>query len=234
MCRMIAYHGEDRTDLRSLVECLVKAAEDDPLSGSPHGDGWGIVALTQDRLIHYRSAYPIFDPAERSYLLKLIDSFSGEMKVVVHARKATDKRLVSSIYSHPYLETNDREVLFLAHNGSVDLSLSKELNLNAEYVVDSELIAKFISQKGINYVSSLKRWTRSALNLIILKIDRGSGSPVSRSHLLYYNYFLPPYNKVTEEYYKLYSGKGFVMSSSLVKTGCKDANEVERDKVIEI
>ncbi|MCH1772134.1 MULTISPECIES: class II glutamine amidotransferase [Metallosphaera] len=229
MCRMVAYRGSDRATLRELADCLVKAAEDDPLKGWSHPHGWGMVALTEDKLIHHRSSRPIFEPSERSTLINLVDSLSGKMMVIIHARKASDPSLVSSMYSHPYQESNDREVIYLAHNGSVDLSLAREVGMGIEGVVDSELVAKYISMKGIASVGDLIPYTKSALNLLILQIPRGVGSPLSRAKLYYFNWA-----NSNDPYYDLYVGSGFVTSSSLSKVGCRTSRVAEKGKLLEI
>ena len=229
MCRMVAYRGSDRATLRELADCLVKAAEDDPLKGWSHPHGWGMVALTEDKLIHHRSSRPIFEPSERSTLINLVDSLSGKMMVIIHARKASDPSLVSSMYSHPYQESNDREVIYLAHNGSVDLSLAREVGMGIEGVVDSELVAKYISMKGIASVGDLIPYTKSALNLLILQIPRGVGSPLSRAKLYYFHWA-----NSNDPYYDLYVGSGFVTSSSLSKVGCRTSRVAEKGKLLEI
>ncbi|AKV75320.1 glutamine amidotransferase [Metallosphaera sedula] len=226
---MVAYRGSDRATLRELADCLVKAAEDDPLKGWSHPHGWGMVALTEDKLIHHRSSRPIFEPSERSTLINLVDSLSGKMMVIIHARKASDPSLVSSMYSHPYQESNDREVIYLAHNGSVDLSLAREVGMGIEGVVDSELVAKYISMKGIASVGDLIPYTKSALNLLILQIPRGVGSPLSRAKLYYFNW-----TNSNDPYYDLYVGSGFVTSSSLSKVGCRTSRVAEKGKLLEI
>ncbi|MCG3109470.1 hypothetical protein L3N51_01762 [Metallosphaera sp. J1] len=229
MCRMVAYHGSNRATLRELADCLVKAAEDDPLKGWSHPHGWGIVALTEDRLIHHRSSRPVFEPSERSTLINLVDSLSGRMMVIIHARKASDPSLVSSMYSHPYLESNDRELLYVAHNGSVNLSLGKEIGMAVEGVVDSELVARYLSMKGVNSVNELIPYTRTALNLLVLKIPRGVGSPLSRASLHYFNWA-----NSNDPYYDLHVGKGYVMSSSLSKVGCRSLGQAEKGKLMEL
>ncbi|WP_054837434.1 class II glutamine amidotransferase [Metallosphaera hakonensis] len=151
------------------------------------------------------------------------------MKVIIHARKASDPSLVSPIYSHPFLESNDRRILFLAHNGSVDLSLSKEVGMKAEGVVDSELVAKFLSRNELSRVQDLIPYTRSALNLLVLEIPRGVGSPLSKARLLYFNWA-----NSNDPYYDLLVGDGFVVSSSLGKVGCRTVRQAAKGKLVEI
>ena len=124
---MLAYVGEDREELRELLNCLIEAARNDPLNGFVHGDGWGLVAYTDNGLLlHYRSGKPIYD--EGDVANKLVDMLSGRMWVIIHARRATDPILINAIFSHPYLESTPSELIYIAHNGSIDKErLGKEL-----------------------------------------------------------------------------------------------------------
>ncbi|BFH72252.1 class II glutamine amidotransferase [Sulfurisphaera javensis] len=229
---MLAYVGKDKEKLKKLASCLINSAKDDPITHDVHKDGWGLVAYNGEKLIHYRSGNPIFNESE--ILFNLLDPLYGEFKVIIHARLASDKSLVASFLSHPYLESNEKEIFFLAHNGSVDKQeLGKYLNINPKMMVDSELVAKYISAKGIEGVKDLKKFTRSALNLFILYIDRES----RKSSLYYFNYYNVEYIKaknIPEEYYKLYKGEDYVFSSSLAYSGCEKGNEVEFGEISEL
>ncbi|MEM0092484.1 MAG: class II glutamine amidotransferase [Saccharolobus sp.] len=222
MCRMLAYRGNDKDYLSKLATCLSKSAFKDPLSGDVHGDGWGIVGLSKDKLIHYRSAKPIF--SEVDVLQSLIKSLDGEFRVIIHARLATEKKLVSQYLSHPYLETSPKLILFLAHNGSVNKNVIGDLlKIDTSLMVDSEVLAKYLIIQGIEKLNYLKDITESALNLFMLQIDRES----KESHLYYYNFYKKDKIKRTEEYYKLYFYKNAVFSSSLAYTGCEKEGEVK-------
>ena len=223
MCRMLAYKGEDKEELKGFLECLVKAAEKDPITGDVHGDGWGIVAYTTSgTLIHYRSSLPIFKDKK---VFDLISFLEGKMWVIVHARLASQKELVDARFSHPYLETTPNELIYIAHNGSVDKELlGKEMGLDPKLMVDSELIGKFIAREGISRLDRLKEYTKSALNLFILRIPRDKSSPPS---LYYFNYYNEDYVKkkgIPSEYYKFYKKGNAVFSSSLAYFCGKDSD----------
>ncbi|WP_218258186.1 class II glutamine amidotransferase [Saccharolobus shibatae] len=221
MCRMLAYNGDDKEHLRRLTNCLVKASLNDPLANETHGDGWGIVAITSNNLIHYRSHLPIFKDENLEKILNLLD---GEMKVIIHARQASDKKLVSPYYSHPYLESTPKSTLFLAHNGTVDkYKLGSMLGIDLTHMVDSELVAKYLATYDVKEVVKLQDFTQSALNLLIMEINR-----IDRSSTIYfYNYYRKDRITRKEEYYKLYFNKGAVYSSSLAYAGCEKGEEVK-------
>ncbi|ACP37544.1 class II glutamine amidotransferase [Saccharolobus islandicus] len=221
MCRMLAYHGDDKEYLKRLTNCLAKASLNDPLTNETHGDGWGIVAIASNNLIHYRSHFPIFKDENLEKILNLLD---GEMKVIIHARQASDKRLISPYYSHPYLESTPKSILFLAHNGSVDkYKLGNVLGIDPMLMVDSELVAKYVATYSIKEIDKLQDVTQSALNLLIMEINR-----IDRSSTIYfYNYYIKDKIKRKEEYYKLYFNKGAIYSSSLAYTGCEKGEEVK-------
>ncbi len=221
---MFAYYGQSSKKVRELVYCLLRSAEKDVLlNNTSHGDGWGFVLLTKDKIFHYRSLNPIFreiSDIERDFPIKIRDE---EMMVIVHARQASDKSLVSSYYSHPYLESSSSSIFFLAHNGSVDKEgIANELGISADNMVDSELILKYIVMKGVDGIHDLKRFTRSSLNLLLLEIRRKESEAI----LYYMNYYDKDYVKkrsMNEEYYKLYvdEDNGISVYSSTLGHYCK-------------
>ena len=113
--------GEDREELRELLNCLIEAARKDPLRrNTSHGDGWGLVAYTGNGLLlHYRSGKPIYDESEERIAREFVDMLGGKMWVIVHARRATDPVLIDAIFPHPYLESTPGELIYIAHNGSI-------------------------------------------------------------------------------------------------------------------
>ena len=232
MCRMLAYVGKDKEKLKKLAQCLILSAKDDPITHESHKDGWGIVAYNGGRVLYYRSVNPIFNESE--VLFSLINLLDGEIKAIIHARLASDKNLVSSYLSHPYMESNEKSIIYFAHNGSVNKEeLGKALNIDSKLMVDSELIGKYISLYGIEKVKELKVYTKSALNLLILKIDRENRD----AHLYYYNYYNVDYVRkkgTPEEYYYLYKGDGYVFSSSLAYTGCEKGDKVKFGELEEL
>jgi glutamine amidotransferase len=219
---MFAYYGQSSSKIERLFECLKKSAEKDVyFNNNSHPDGWGLVVLTKDKIFHYRSGNPIFT---ENMPLKLNDE---EMIAIFHARQATDKTLVGSQFSHPYVETNENGVLFFAHNGSVDKeSLSQELLINADMMVDSELALKFLLRYSnlYNGINDLKNYTKSALNLFLIQIHREK-----EAELFYLNYVKTRSQKVSSNYYDLYVDKkdGVSVFSSTLSYYC---NELGQDK----
>ena len=229
---MLAYVGKDKGKLKKLAQCMILSAKEDPITHESHKDGWGIVAYDGEKMIYYRSVNPIFNESE--VLFNLINLLNSESKVIIHARLASDKKLVSSYLSHPYMESNENFIIYVAHNGVVDKEeLGKVLNIDSRLMVDSELIGKYVSIHGIEKVKDLQTYTKSALNLFILKIDRES----KEAHLYYYNYYNVNYLRkkgVPEEYYYLYRGEDYVFSSSLAYSGCEKGNKVEFGELEEL
>ncbi|AOL17179.1 hypothetical protein BFU36_11210 [Sulfolobus sp. A20] len=222
---MFSYYGRSSRKVRELLDCLVKSAKEDKLyNNTSHGDGWGFVLLTKDKIFHYRSLNPIFEEisdVESDFPIKISDE---EMMIIAHARQASDKSLVSSYYSHPYLESNSSSIFFLAHNGSVNKEgIANELGISAENMVDSELILKYIEMKGVDSINDLKKFTKSSLNLLLLEIRRKE-----RQAILYYlNYYDKGYVEkrgINKEYYKLYVNEdddGISVYSSTLAYYCK-------------
>ncbi|AAY81153.1 class II glutamine amidotransferase [Sulfolobus acidocaldarius] len=228
MCRMFAYYGSSWSKVEELFNCLSRSAEVDPyFNNSSHKDGWGFVIVTRDKIIHYRSGRPIF---EDTLPIKLNDQ---EMIAVFHARQASAGNPIGSQFSHPYLEVNQNGSIFLAHNGSVDKErLLKEVSMNSEYVVDSELALKFISRFKDLYegVEVLKGYTKSALNLFLVNISR-----LGEAELYYLNYVSPSHwdrvksgrTNASPNYYDLYinSEDGDAVFSSTLSYYCSELGE---------
>ncbi|AHC52030.1 glutamine amidotransferase [Sulfolobus acidocaldarius SUSAZ] len=228
MCRMFAYYGSSWSKVEELFNCLSRSAQRDPyFNGSSHKDGWGFVIVTRDKVIHYRSGRPIF---EDRLPIKLDDQ---EMIVVFHARQASSGNPVGSQFSHPYLEVNQNGSIFLAHNGSVDKEgLVKQLSIDSEYVVDSELALKFLSSyKDLSEgVEALKNYTKSALNLIVVNISRQG-----EAELYYLNYVSPSHwdrvksgrTSASPNYYDLYINNEYGVSvfSSTLSYYCNELGE---------
>lgn len=213
---MFAYVGSSVDELLTLFDALKKSAENDTRKGgTQHGDGWGYVIYDGDNLIHYRSRKAIFEdefvPPRRLH----------KFQAIFHARQASKKETVSSRFSHPFLESNEKGLLFLAHNGHVNEDKLKGWvfgnTTTLELVTtDTELVAKALAKHGLSNetLKKLEEFTETALNLLILTINRGDGD----ARLYYYNYF-----KKDPEFYTMYvstklKGKA-VFSSTLLDYG---------------
>ncbi|MEM3950719.1 MAG: class II glutamine amidotransferase, partial [Saccharolobus sp.] len=99
--------------------------------------------------------------------------------------------------------------------------LGSMLGIDPTHMVDSELVAKYLATYDVKEVVKLQDFTQSALNLLIMEINR-----IDRSSTIYfYNYYRKDRITRKEEYYKLYFNKGAVYSSSLAYTGCEKGEE---------
>ena len=157
MCRLFALAALEAVNVMEWLKALKWAAERDPLleklTGSPqHGDGWGLAALSADRLIHYRSPVPIWaDP-----LLEVVAStLSFPVAVVAHARKASAGMPLGAAAAHPFaVPLRDGSVLFVSQNGALDVErLLKAVGPvaspdNVDSFIYSLALARYVEGKG--------------------------------------------------------------------------------------
>jgi predicted glutamine amidotransferase len=207
---MFGYAGRSEADVEELLSGLKRACSNDPtLSGiaegcSRHSHGWGYVIQAANGLFHYRTATSIYDDA--TPLPPLI----GEIRAIFHGRFASDPSLAGHIFSHPFVASSDREILFLAHNGSV-----KPDDLPARKVDTEWALEQIIQAGGLDEaLPKLKEHTLSALNLLVLSVDRSNGTPATLRGLNYFKSKEPP--KVA--YYQMYlgtmpGGRAFISST---------------------
>lgn len=228
MCRMFAYVGSSQDDLRRLYSALVEAASyDRNLSWLPdkedrrHSDGWGSVVLSNGRIQHYRTHVPIFE--DKGYGLPEIQ---GKTYAIFHARKANKGRPVDSpVFSHPFVDESGSRTTFLAHNGALKGPIPKDR-------VDSELaLTEIVESDGVTEAfGSLKGRTKTALNLLVLTIDRPSRTP----KLEYLNYWADAVSRERREYYRLYAKRmrgGTAVFSSSLDGGIKGGSPCRFGKV---
>ena len=198
---MFAYVGDSNKELMQLYSALKKAAEHDPIAErlgvgfKRHGDGWGYVIAGDDgSLYHYRTSRAIYED------LHEVPKITGNFSAIFHVRKASDNTTIRPSFSHPLLEDNERELIFFAHNGSIKKEpLAKELGFDG-VAIDSELAAKLFARDGIKCMRLLEKNTESALNLLIMRIDRKTG----KVKINYKNYYV---KKDRSEFYDLYYKK---------------------------
>ena len=132
---MFGYAGQSESDVHELHSGLKRACADDPtLSGiaagcSRHCHGWGYVILAGNGLFHYRTAKSIYDD------LTPLPPLEGEIRAIFHGRFASDPTLAGPIFSHPFVAATDSEILFLAHNGSVQPDHLPARNVDSEWVL---------------------------------------------------------------------------------------------------
>jgi glutamine phosphoribosylpyrophosphate amidotransferase len=195
-CRMFGYAGRSQDDLHALYSGFASACANDPTleavapGCSRHCHGWGYVVHAENGLFHYRSSRPVYD--DNAVLPKL----EGEIRAIFHGRYASNEKLAGHIFAHPFVAATNDEIIFLAHNGGVLPENELERSVDSEWVLDE--IARGGGTGKV--LSKLKERTKSALNLLILKVGRGAGTPVS---LQYFHFFKDP-NKAA--YYRMYAG----------------------------
>jgi glutamine amidotransferase len=195
---MFGYCGESEADVRALYAGLTRACANDPTlyavaeGCSRHCHGWGYVIHAENGLFHYRTARSIYE--DEVALPKL----QGQIRAIFHGRYASNPDLAGHIFSHPFVGTNNEEVIYLAHNGGVTPEHPHDRTVDSEWVLE-ELVRHPDTSAAL---PKLKQHTRSALNLLILKVGRAKGTPAT---LQYFHYFKP---KEPEKmaYYKLFLG----------------------------
>ncbi|MCY0884114.1 MAG: class II glutamine amidotransferase [Acidianus infernus] len=228
MCRMFAYVGDSKEELTKLYEALKESAKNDIIASKyglnpVHGDGWGYVIYDGERIYFYKSKNPIFNES------LILPSIEGKFYAIFHARQATDKSTVSARFAHPFYGDDENYFYFFAHNGSVDKEkLAQVLNFQGQTTIDSELALKFLIKNGLDKGIDLlmKDYTKSALNVFILRISRSDGS----AELYYVNYYT---RKDRSEYYKFYKNENAVFSSTLAYYGIRGV-EVEEGKLLRL
>ena len=181
-CRMFGYAGNSEADVCALYAGLKRACENDPSLGgiepgcSRHCHGWGYVIQAANGLFHYRTAKSIYD--DEAPLPKM----DGDIRAIFHGRFASDASLAGHIFSHPFVEATDREVLYLAHNGGVKPESLPPRNVDTEWVLEQIVAAGSLEQA----LPKLKEHTGSALNLLILSIARSKDTPATLRCLNYF------------------------------------------------
>jgi len=133
-----------------------------------------------------------------------------------HARLASNKKLTASIFSHPYVASTKDRVIFLAHNGFVDLGKN-----SSRKVVDTEYLLNMIAKEGAESAIAKAKGRvhkKSALNLLMLCIER---NPV-RASLKCLNYYRKDSPKsYFDLYYSRLKGGTAVFSSTFCRYGLK-------------
>jgi predicted glutamine amidotransferase len=143
-------------------------------------------------LFHYRTAKSIYE--DDAPLPRL----EGDISAIFHGRFASDPSLVAHVFSHPFVASTDKEILFLAHNGGVKPGSLPARKVDSEWVLDQIIQAGGIDQA----LPILKEHTLSALNLLLLSIDRSLGTPATLRCL---NYFKSQ-EQAKLDYYEMYLG----------------------------
>jgi predicted glutamine amidotransferase len=209
---MFGYCGRLESDVHELYSGLKRACAEDPtLSAvapgcSAHCHGWGYVIHAENGLFHYRTATSIY--SDDIVLPKL----KGQIRAIFHGRYAGKPELAGHIFSHPFVAADDSKVTFFAHNGGVEVDGLPERKVDSEWAME-QLLAPGDFEKAL---PTLKEHTRSALNLLVLTIDRKKDAPAV---LEYFHYFKPKEpGKV--KYYEMFEGKmpgGRALVSSTMK-----------------
>ncbi len=197
-CRMFGYAGRSQKDLHALYSGFKNACANDPTlqavapGCSRHCHGWGYVVHAENGLFHYRTSRPVYEDHA------VLPELEGEIRAIFHGRYASNEKLTGHIFSHPFVAATNDEIIFLAHNGGVSPENELERSVDSEWVLDE------IARGGATarVLSNLKERTRSALNLLILKVGRGVGTPAS----LQYLHFFKSKEPDKAAYYRMYTG----------------------------
>jgi len=214
---MFGYCGTSESDVHELYSGLKSACANDPTlpaiapGCSAHCHGWGYVIQADNGLFHYRTARSIYE--DKITLPKL----EGRIRAIFHGRYASKPELTGHIFSHPFVATDDTKVTFFAHNGGIGVDGLPERKVDSEWALE-----QVIAMGGIeSALPTLKEHTRSALNLLVLTIDRKKDTPA----LLEYFHFFKPKEPGKVEYYNMFEGTmpggRALVSSTLTMSGAK-------------
>lgn len=179
---MFGYAGTSEADVLALYNGLKRSCENDPaLSGiaagcSRHCHGWGYAVHADNGLFHYRTKTSIYE--DDAALPRL----EGNIRAIFHGRFAGDPSLEGHIFSHPYVASTDKEVIFFAHNGGVKPDIQLNRKVDTEWALD-----QIVQAGGVEAaLPKLKEATASALNLLVLTVDRSVGTPAKVQCLNYF------------------------------------------------
>jgi predicted glutamine amidotransferase len=232
---MFGYRGNLESDVHELYSGLKRACANDPMlpavapSCSAHCHGWGYVIQADNGLFHYRTARSIYE--DKITLPKL----EGNIRTIFHGRYASNLELSGDIFSHPFMAADGTGVTFFAHNGGVAVDDLPERKVDSEWAME-QVIASGNLAKAL---PTLKDHTKSALNLLVLTIDRKKDTPA----LLEYFHFFKPKEPEKVKYYQMYegtmSGGRALVSSTLTLpeakvTSLKDVRPATFDKLISL
>lgn len=232
---MFGYCGNLESDVHELYSGLRQACANDPSlqavapGCSAHCHGWGYVIQADNGLFHYRTARSIYE--DKIVLPKL----EGRIRAIFHGRYASNDKLLGHIFSHPFIAADDNKVTFFAHNGGVSVNDLPERKVDSEWAMEQAIAAGDLAKA----LPKLKEHTRSALNLLVLTIDRKKGTPA----LLEYFHYFKPKEPGKVEYYTMFEGKmpgGRALVSSTMKlseakvTSLKDLRPAIFDKLISL
>lgn len=195
---MFAYQGSSKKELNHLFNALKKASACDeciklafPGNAGHHEHGWGYVLRTSNQLYHYRTTGPIYEDNHR------LPEFEGEIQIIAHARLATGGVLGDPMFSHPYAAYTDQATFYFAHNGG--LKNAAQIVPNK---VDSEWAFDQVLREGdlATALPKLKENTSSALNLLVMTINRAA----RKATLHYHNFYVKYGEKGADSYYRMY------------------------------
>jgi predicted glutamine amidotransferase len=196
---MFGYAGGSESDVRALHAGLKRACENDPtLAGiaagcSRHCHGWGYVIHAANGLFHYRTATSIYE--DDTPLPRL----EGNIHAIFHGRFASDETLVAHIFSHPFVASTDKEIVFMAHNGGVTPEDLPARKVDSEWALDQIIQAGGLDQA----LPKLMEHTKSSLNLLVLSIARSHATPATLRGV---NYYLKSREEPKRAYYQMYLG----------------------------
>ncbi len=208
MCRMFAYVGTSKNDLDRLYTALKNASKNDDVAraaGRPvsHDSGWGYALAADNGLFHYRTKTPIFDDEAE------FPKFKGRICAIFHSRLARNKP-AEHIFSHPFVAATNKEVIFLAHNGS--FNVPDENNVDSEWALE-----QIIKSGGLEAsLEQLKTNTKqnSSANIFVMAINRAT-----RQKSIRYLSYDTADSENLKEYYAMYMadmpGGRAIISSTL-------------------
>jgi predicted glutamine amidotransferase len=211
---MFAYIGHSNEEFNFLYSLLIKSSKDDVIGkkyGYPnHSDGFGIVIYNESNLFHFRSSRAIYSETPE------LPEYDGEIYAISHAMNSYNKSMIKPLFEHPFVVSNGNYVTFMAHNGVIDKeSIMKYLNIYGLYN-DTESALEYINKYGINKIDELEKYTKSSLNLIILRISKDTG----KASIYFKNFYKDISKKDYSEMFIIKMHDGIAVVSSTIAYYC--------------
>ncbi|CAC12581.1 conserved hypothetical protein [Thermoplasma acidophilum] len=241
MCRMFLCHGNFGEDAGRLFLALSETAKNDPLlvkAGSTwtsHSDGWGMAMLSDGSIRFEKHSRPVYEDS--------VPTIISSGTVLAHARKASPGEPLGNAFSHPFYAEDERYIVLLAHNGSLDkhriancdpkcYDRNTDSGLFLSYIMTFPGTVKERFERAI--FESLKNGVFGKLtNLLVVALDKFT----MIEERLYFSH-----NASRSEYGDLYlvNGRGWtgVFSSSILMSAHFPAyvskSKVENDTVMDL
>ncbi len=182
---MLMYAGVK--SIKEFVSSLKSISNHDPYcdracheSGVPsHPDGWGMASIGNNEELYFRTPRPFYE-----YPISFPLRLAGETGIIHVRKRTTASSLIKN--THPMRIESGRDIVYIAHNGSVDRDVMNRLvppgrrvgKMEMEHYSDTQLLSWFVGYRiGQEKRPGMKFW-RSIFSDVVLKHE-AAGKPYS-------------------------------------------------------